>query len=280
LIISTRVRVAGARLAYQGLNVARGPWRPKQVVVTRGGLRWNLDLREGIDLSIYLVGSFEPSVARTYRTSVRDGSTVVDVGANIGAHTLPLARAVGAGGRVLAFEPTTWAFDKLRANLALNPDIAGRVRAEQAMLVSEAGAAAPAEIYSSWPLVPGGDVHPEHRGRLMSTGPARSTTLDAYLAEEGVDQVDFIKLDVDGAEPEVLAGGQATISRSAPTIVMELAPYIYEGTDGFGRLVSFLRDHDYTVKHLRTGRALVLDAEALYRQIPSGSSMNVLCVRR
>lgn len=280
MIISTRARIAGARLAYHGLNVARGPWRAKEVVTRRGGLRWKLDLREGIDLSIYLFGSFEPSVAKTYRTSLRDGSTVVDVGANIGAHTLPLARAVGASGRVLAFEPTTWAFDKLRANLDLNPDIAGRVCAEQIMLVGEEGVTAPAETYSSWPLVTGGEVHPEHRGRLMSTGTARCATLDAYLSEAGVDRVDFVKLDVDGAEPEVLAGAEATITRSAPTIVMELAPYIYEGTDRFERLVLFLAEQDYSVGHLRTGKALVLDADALRRQIPTGSSMNVLCVRR
>lgn len=278
MTISTRTRIGCARLAYQALNVVRGPWRQKQVVVTRAGVRWSLDLREGIDLSVYLFGSFEPSVVRSYKRLVPAGATVVDVGANVGAHTLPLAQAVGVTGRVIAFEPTVWAFEKMRANLDLNPDLGARVRAEQVMLVGDVGATVPGTTYSSWPLVTGNDLHPQHRGRLMSTDGARATTLDAYIAANQIDRIDFVKLDVDGAEPMVLAGAMVSFARHTPTIVMELAPYIYEGTDGFERLVGYLGELGYTIRHLRSGRSLPLDPGVLRDRVPPGSSMNVLCV--
>ena len=282
--VSARTMLLGARAAYQVVNVARGPWRSKQVVVTRDGLRWSLDLREGIDLSIYLFGAFEPSVVRRYRRLVSPGDVVVDIGANVGAHTLPLARAAGEAGRVVAFEPTGWAYSKMLVNLGLNPELGARVTAVQAMLVSPDEPQLPPAIYSSWPLASGSELHPLHRGRLMSTDEARAVTLDDYLAGSGPDRVDFLKIDVDGAEPEVLAGAASTIDRHRPRIVIEMAPCAYEdnegfvATDGFERIVDSLLGQGYRFEHLRTGRPLPRDAGGLAARIPDGSSMNVLCV--
>jgi FkbM family methyltransferase len=275
--VPARTMIACARAAYHVVNVARGPWRSKRVEATRGGLRWQLDLREGIDLSIYLLGAFEPSVTRSYRRLVAPGDVVLDIGANVGSHTLPLARAVGESGRVLAFEPTGWAFAKLGANLALNPALRARVTAEQVMLVSPEESALPAAIYSSWPLASETSLHPVHRGRLMSTAEARAVTLDEYLAGAGVDRVDFVKLDVDGSEPAVLAGAAATVDRHRPKIMMEMAPCLFEGGDGFERIVDFLVARRYRIEHLRTRRPLALDAAVLKARMPGGSSMNVLC---
>jgi len=275
--VPARTLITCARAAYHVVNLVRGPWRQKRVEVTRDGLRWRLDLDEGIDFSIYLVGSFEPSVIRSYRRLVAPGDVALDIGANVGAHTLPLARAVGESGRVFAFEPTAWAFSKLRANLALNPAVGGRVTPEQAMLVAPGERSLPAAMYSSWPLSSGSELHPQHRGRLMSTDEARSVTLDEYLAGAGAERVDFVKLDVDGSEPAVLAGAAATIGRHRPAIVMEMAPCLYEGTDGFDQIVDFLRGHRYRIEHLRTRQPLPTDADALRARVPDASSMNVLC---
>ena len=247
------------------------------MTVRRQGIVWALDLTEGIDLSIYLLGSFEPSVVRTYRPLVRAGDTVLDIGANVGAHTLPLARAVGPTGRVVAFEPTAWASAKLRANVDLNPELAGRIRAEQVMLTGAGDTGLPAGIYSSWPLTTQGDLHPQHLGRLMSTDDAQVTSLDDYVTRNGVEKVDFVKLDVDGAEPDVLRGATATVTRHRPVIVMELAPYLYDGTDRFEQLVDFLAGQDYRIERLRRGRPLPADAAVLRGLIPPGSSLNVLC---
>ena len=235
-------------------------------------------------------------MVRRYRSLVSPGDVVVDIGANVGAHTLPLARAAGESGRVIAFEPTGWAFEKLLANLALNPALASRVTAEHALLVSPDERSVPADIYSSWPLVSESgrsgsgqaELHPQHRGMLRGTDGARAVTLDDYVAGDRLagnrhsldkpGRIDFVKLDVDGAEPEVLDGAAATIERDRPTIVIEMAPCAYEGGDGFERIVTFLTSRHYRLEHLRTHRPLPADADALAARIPDGSSMNVLCV--
>jgi hypothetical protein len=72
--------------------------------VIRNGLCWQLDLREGIDFSIWPFGFFEPETVACYSRIIKSGDTVLNVAANIGAHTVPIAKLVGAKGRVLAFE--------------------------------------------------------------------------------------------------------------------------------------------------------------------------------
>jgi FkbM family methyltransferase len=157
---------------------------------------------------------------------VSPGSVVLDVGANIGAHTLELARRVGSSGKVIAFEPTSFAHSKLLRNLALNPNLAAMVKAEQLMLAASDHRSTESEIYSSWPLVHADRLHANHLGRLQSTEGARAISLDSYLEQNGVTRVDFIKLDVDGYECEVLEGARHCLDIFRPPIVMELAPYV------------------------------------------------------
>ncbi len=277
-MIRTKTRIAIAGAAYQGVNLLRGPWRSKEVTVRRRAITWQLDLRQGIDLSIYLFGSFEPSVVKAYGRVVHPGSTVVDVGANIGAHTLPLARAVGAAGRVYAFEPTSFAFGKMEANVALNPMLAARVVPERAMLVKSDADALPGHVYSSWPVTGHLDLHPQHRGQLMGTENAEAVTLDRYVERAGVNAVDFVKIDVDGNEDHVLLGATATVSRFRPVMIVELAPYLYDGSEhSFEVLIDFLADHGYSMSELKSGDALPLRPDALRDRIPEGGSVNALC---
>ena len=278
MTVSTRTRVAVARGASAVIRLARGPWRGNVVTARRRGVTWRLDLVEGIDLYIYLFGVFEPEVVRAYKSIVRPGHTVLDVGANVGAHTLPLARSVGEAGRVIAFEPTVFAFEKLRTNLSLNPTLAPRVVAEQAMLVSSAEEALPDQLYSSWPVSGGEDVHPLHRGKPKATDQARSTALDRYVSETGLDAVDLVKIDVDGYEDQVLLGAAETIARFRPPILLELAPYLYDGTaHSFAAIIEFLRDHGYSLRHLGRRGSLPMDADRLRSEIGEGRSLNALC---
>jgi len=151
-MLTTKTKIALAGLAYRAIAMSRGLLgKGKQVVVRRGGVRWCLDLDEGIDFSIYLLGAFEKSTASTLRALVKPGDAVLDIGANVGAHTLGLAKSVSPTGKVFAFEPADFAFQKLLRNLALNPELERRTKASQVMLGS--GAEKPPNgVYASWPL--------------------------------------------------------------------------------------------------------------------------------
>ena len=78
----------------------------------------HLDDRDSLRISV--AREIEPVVTRLFEEEIRRGQTVLDIGANIGYFTLLLARGVGPGGRVYAFEPDTTNFELLRRNVALN----------------------------------------------------------------------------------------------------------------------------------------------------------------
>jgi len=272
----TKIRLARSvqRVIMAGRRVfGRGPI----VLCRRGGVVWHLDLREGIDFSIFLLGAFEPRMGQAYRTIVPSGATVIDVGANIGAHTLPLADCVSATGRVIAVEPTRYAFERLRQHIDLNPALAPRVIAIQAMLMGSRDAALADAIESSWPLAPTSDTHSGHGGLAKATTGAAVTTLDAVVADQRLTRVDLIKLDVDGYEVEVLRGARNTLARFAPTIIFEHSPYtaVEKGYDP-DEIPRILQDAGYVFADL-SRRRLNCSGGAL-PAVERGSSVNLLAV--
>jgi FkbM family methyltransferase len=277
---STKIRLAAALSAVVRLG-RRATFRGDHGIFRRRGISWDLDLTQGIDFAIYFFGCFEPATVAAYEREIRPGQVVLDIGANIGAHVLHFARLVGDTGKVVAFEPTAYAYGKLRKNCALNPILAQRIRAEQAMLVAEAGERVPESIYSSWPLVGVPELHAVHRGQLQGTVGARSITLDDVVTELGLKAVDHIKLDVDGNEPEVIRGGEGTLTRFKPVIFMELAPYLYSGTpDRLERMILSLQGIGYRFYHERNGRALPTRVADIIRLVPTGGSINVVAKAR
>jgi len=238
---------------------------------------WILDLQEGIDFSIWLLGAFERPVFNAYRRLVRPGMVALDVGANIGAHTLPLAKLVGKDGLVVAFEPTAWAFDKLRANIAANRELSGRIKVAQTMLLCSEDAVVPPLIDASWPITPAEEVSPDLRSAGKSTKGAVGTTLDRYMESTGLGRVDFIKLDVDGYESDVLRGAQVTIERFRPVIVTEVSPYIArERGNDIQDALSGLEKGRYRLFDLQGRRPL--DVAQLCQSIPVGAGRNVLMI--
>jgi FkbM family methyltransferase len=277
-MLRTKTKIKLAALAYRCLAFGRTfAGKDNFATVTRRGLRWHLDLSEGIDFSIYLFGVFERSTAVTLQKLVKSGDVVFDIGANIGAHTLGLARSVGPAGRVFAFEPASFAFAKLKDNLALNPELEARTHPRQILLAAEPSGLAQQQIYASWPLTENNSVHPKHRGRLSATLGASVDTLDHFVACEGIDRVNLIKMDVDGEELQVLRGGLGILKEFQPLLVMEISPYVHaEHHNSFGTFVALLRESGYSLLDAATWNPLPLDAARLETLIPDGASINAI----
>jgi len=219
--------------------------------VRRSGFYWQLDLEEGIDFVIYALGAFERTSQAAYRRLIEPGSVVIDIGANIGAHTLPLARQVGPGGRVFAFEPMEWATKKLRANLERNPELISRVTIEQIKLIESPAA------YSS----------------------ELETTLDDYLAAEEIFGVDFVRLDVDGHECAVLRGAHRLLREFRPVVRMKLAPHLLkERGESLGSLLAVLGAAGYGLVEMRNEKPLPMKEKRLHHWVPRGVSRNVLAL--
>ena len=276
-MLSTRAKIALAAIVHRIVTALRRlAGYGSTVKVTRSGLRWDLDLDEGIDFSIWLLGAFERRTIAAYSRLVRPGMTVLDIGANIGAHTLPLARLVGANGSLIAIEPTVWAIGRLQTNVALNPDLASRIHIRQAMLVERADAALPGSLYASWPLL-AGEVHPILRAQAKSTAGAEALMLDTLLERAGITHVDFVKLDVDGHECAVLRGGMKMFNRDRPAMILELSPYILEEAGhSIDELLDMLSDCGYQLHSLESDRPLPMDTAGLRSLIPKNGGVNAI----
>jgi FkbM family methyltransferase len=277
-MLTTRQKVWLAGSAYRFLSIGRSALgKGNSATVSRGGLRWRLELNEGIDFAIYLLGAFERSTVVTLQKLVKPGDVVFDIGANIGAHTLGLARSVGPAGRVYAFEPADFAFAKLRANLALNPELNARTFPRQILLSASAAEPPETQIYASWPLEATNAVHPKHRGMLVTAKGAAVDTLDLFVERERTERLDLIKMDVDGHELPVLQGGLGTLKKFRPILVMELSPYVHrEHQHDFAEFVALLREAGYSLQDARNWRRLPLEAARLEALIPDGASINAI----
>ena len=89
---------------------------------TRNKINWTLDLNEGIDLSIFIFGKFEYEIIKTVEKLHlvdNSNSSILDIGANIGIHSLQLANKF-KNIKIYAIEPTDFAFNKLIVNLKNN----------------------------------------------------------------------------------------------------------------------------------------------------------------
>jgi hypothetical protein len=149
-----------------------------------------------------LYGEYSESEVDVFRAHVRPGSYAVDVGANIGDLTLPLARLAGEEGRVFAFESHPESFNVLCANLALNR--VRNVRPINQFLADSPDVSTASDVWGEHAYV--GDVW----------SPAIAP-LDAL----GLTRCDFIKIDVDGKELEVLRSGERTIRSCKPVLYFE-----------------------------------------------------------
>ena len=274
--LTTRTKISLASVAARLVIFSRkcagkGP----EGTFKRRGISWNLDLREGIDFAIYLLGGFELSTQRVFKKLLEPGSIVLDVGANIGAHTLPLAELVGTEGTVHAFEATAYAVGKLRKNLSLNPGLESRAIVHHCLLTDGSAETEVTEIYSSWPL--SGDKnerHPQHGGRLQQTGTDAQFSLDQFINDNPLPGIDLIKLDVDGFEWKILQGAADLFERYHPPVILELAPD-YDGVQ-IEAVLGFFWDRGYDFYPLGSQSPMPREAGWIRRRIPMGGSINVL----
>ena len=275
--MKTKQKIALAKVAYHFVHAARSVvGKSDGCVVTRNGNRFELDLAEGIDFAVYL-GRYEPSTSRALTRLVKPGTTAIDIGANVGAHTLHMARLIGTEGRVFAFEPTSFAFRKLQRNLSLNPGLPERVTAVQCFVGPANSDKTPTKIYSSWPLKGGNDVHQKHLGQPMPTDGLPTRSLDEMLAEFGNSSVELVKLDVDGYECDVLAGAQRMLKRDRPIFVMEIAPYVLEEHGKSLRdLLGYFTPLGYRFYDERADNWRQLTIDDITNSTRDGASINVI----
>ena len=173
------------------------------------GFKWRRDNRLPY---WYHLGLWEPEVSRLIESHLRPGAVFWDVGANAGYHTLFARRVVTRSGAVLAFEPNPDMLEVLKGQLALN-------RYDDVTVLSKAASDQVGELSFAKPenpLMGGIDTYVEGEKITVET-----TTLDELIKQYPAP--DLIKIDVEGAEVEVLMGAQELLSSPhAPHLLLSL----------------------------------------------------------
>jgi FkbM family methyltransferase len=192
--------------------------RVGRVRIALFGYEFWCDLSESIQRSIFLFG-YDDDARRFIRNKLQPGNTFLDIGANVGFYTLLAARLVGDRGRVIAIEPNPKTFLRLKetieangiANvLALNLGL-GRERGRLSLFTNPVGDNDTATMV-------------KHDGLASVT--VEVFTLDEIAAAHEIEGIDYLKIDVDGFEPDVFAGAKGLLNdRKIRCIQAEFCDY-------------------------------------------------------
>ena len=174
-----------------------GPSRYGQMIYNRNDVY--------IGRSIELYGEYSEGETSLFEQLVEHGQLVVEAGANIGAHTRFLAQQVGPAGKVLAFEPQRVIFQTLCGNLAINSIT--NVHCRHMALGAETGQTVVPQLdYCQVNNFGGVGLEEFDEGEVV--------TIDSFH----LPRCDFLKIDVEGMEEDVLRGAESTIGRFKPIL--------------------------------------------------------------
>jgi FkbM family methyltransferase len=231
-----------------------------------------------IDRNILIFGTYDLDLHLGLQRLLKPGMVAFDVGANLGEMALHMARLVGSGGQVWAFEPVPAIHQRLLGHIQRN-NVGNIIHAVDLALSDQTGAAALAAP----------DEHADNQGLgsianlTAKAGPVRTTiptiTLDDFVAQHGISRIDLMKIDIQGAEPKLIAGGTQTLSRFAPDLLMEFSPDDLRHTGTTSRdLAVQLSELGYQIHALiKEGIGPAIEIQSLPLDF---AATNVLCRKR
>lgn len=172
--------------------------------------------RETLGLSSLLYGTFEKGELEFVSQYLQPGNTVMDIGSNIGFFSVVMGRAIGKTGVVFAFDPVPANIARLKSNLKENGISAaavyelalGSANGQMELKMSDDTA------YASMHRVEDGFEN----GQVIQVNVRR---LDDVWRERGCPMISFIKMDVEGAELEVIKGGGEMLTQCHPSMLIE-----------------------------------------------------------
>lgn len=240
-----------------------------------GDLKFNCRLNEHIGTHMYWRGAYSGSQLRVLDRVLRDGMVFIDVGANQGEFALFAAKRLPHG-RVYAFEPMEAMYKRLMRNILLN-----RFTNIDAIKIGLWSEQTERKIYVSEGKFDDGSVH-EGLGTLFETATrgvavqqVPLTTLDAFISDLGVVRLDVLKIDVEGSELHVLKGGEQSLRKFRPVILIEAnRSNMIAGGSSIEELLGFLATWYRFELILKNGKTRVVGVEEL------GEHQDLLCLPR
>ena len=252
------------------INKVAQLWKERKPVCTliRGGRRLWVDLHDVYVSAGCLYDNYEPSETKFILSRLKPGDAFLDIGANVGWFTILAADAVGPEGKIFAFEPRTLTFNLLQQSVVDNA-LGGRVVLFHSALGKSEGTLR--LVWTPNTINPGG-ARLERLGEdignndyeVVPVRPLDSLDIDRDVA--------IVKMDVEGAEPLVLQGGEKFLARCRPTILSEVLSDCLRHVSGVepDEYMKYLRRLGYRVFELDDGEigVEIADAACLDREDP------------
>lgn len=243
---------------YRFLKLARpigrkiGATLGKRKILTKSGFMMELDLADWIPQDIYLTGEFEATTSNIVKRLLKPGDAAVDVGANIGYFSLLFSQCVSDTGRVFSYEPVPALVSKLKRNLELN-----QVRNVSISNLALSDREGTASFFAG----------PEDNTGLSSLREPRqsSGSFEVRLAPfdglvEDCAKVTLVKIDVEGAELQVLRGMEHLLRVTRPNLLVEVTDsFLREMGDSATSLLQYVGQFGYVCYVIGDGRVTLLE---------------------
>ena len=172
---------------------------------------------------------FEPAEWKFVKKFLEKGMTVLDIGAHHGFYTILAAKRVGSSGRVIAFEPSPRERRRLLSNLKLNHCC--RAKVEPFAISKEDGEALFFVVDGRQTMF--NSLRPPAISEPINRITVRTVTLDSYVEKEQIERIDFVKIDAEGAELDILTGAKKSFGQRFRPLIMVEANDLRTGQWGY-----------------------------------------------
>ena len=179
-----------------------------------------------IEDTIIKTDTFEPHLLRLFKSIIKEGDVCLDIGANIGFHSINISDLVGNNGKVFAFEPIDYLLKKLNTNIHLSGSrnisiipnaVSSFDRKGHIFEIDESFSEQGSSSLFKNEFLSGIDK----KEGVLKKKLCEVITLDKWILDNNIQKVDFIKMDIEGGEYNALLGMKQLISKFCPYIIIE-----------------------------------------------------------
>jgi FkbM family methyltransferase len=218
--------------------------RHMEAVKMRAGFTMQLTPTELLQAHLYLFSTYELPTTRFIARYLKNNDVVLDIGANIGYISMFCANAIGKGGKIYAFEPERNNYAALQQHIALNsftniyPQRLAATSIPTTLRLYLAS-----DNYGAHSTIFNPDVLTQEYEEVQGI------TLDNFVQEQNIADIALVKIDVEGAEHEVLQGMKTILSKHRPVLVIELNETLQQqrGLSSDAIKQQLLNENNYTI---------------------------------
>ena len=228
----------------------------QRTMTLKARLFWGEDMNvvfpEIVSCFLYRYGFFEPDLTTIVMTHLKPGQNFFDVGTHFGYYSMLASRIVGHEGQVHGFEPTMGTYKIVHSNLGLKSNVTlNNVAAwseETTLKFTDYGVQ-----WSAFNSLYGAKLENSIVAKMSPRDyDVKAISIDKYVDESGV-RPDFIKIDAENAEYDILKGMTTTLRDIRPIITLEVGDVNEGEFKNSSACVHFLVEHNYKVLELRDG---------------------------